>query len=196
MEELKALFTNFLEYMRKIIQSLKLFVNKIFRGIYKFLVRSYVVLKIIFSAILGILTGYVFSIYPIILTTPLNTLHSSLLGAAVFGILLGLLPSRRSDDVDKVFRTRMTRFGTVWVSLTFFIYIFIIPYLESTLLGIIIILSSLLALGAIFAIYIYRIEKKQKISIKWRFYITTALIITVIVWGILIAILYFTEVNV
>ena len=195
MEELKAFFNNFIDYIRKALISLRTLVSKILHEIYDFLKRSYEIIKIIFSAGLGII-GYIFAIYPIVLPTPLNTLHASLLGAAVFGILLGLLPARKTDDIDKIFRTRMTRLGTVWISMTAFIFVFIIPYIESFLLGLIIILSSLLALGAIFAIYIYRIEKKQKISIKWRFYITTILIITVIIWGILIAILYFTEVNV
>jgi len=191
MEELKAFFNNFVDYIRKALLSLRTFVSKILHGIYDFVKRSYVVIKIISCAGAGIIIGYVFSVYPIVLTTPLNILHSSLLGAAVFGVLLGLLPTRRTDDIDIIFRTRMTRFGTVWISMTAFILVFILPYLEF-LLGMIIVLSSLLALGAIIALYIYRIEKKQKISIKWRLYIATALIIIVIIWGILIAIQLFT----
>ncbi|MBY8981456.1 MAG: hypothetical protein KGD57_00785, partial [Candidatus Lokiarchaeota archaeon] len=193
---LKAFFNNFVDYIRRALLSLRTFVSKILHGIYDFIKRSYVVIKIIFCAGAGIIIGYVFFVYPIVLSTPLNILHSSLLGAALFGVLLGLLPTKRTDDIDIIFRTRMTRFGTVWISMTAFIFVFIISYVESILLRVIIILSSLLALGAIIAIYVYRIEKKQKISIKWRFYITTALIITVIIWGILIAILYFTEIYV
>ncbi len=189
MEELKAFFNNFVDYIRRALLSLRTFISKILHGIYDFIKRSYVVIKIISCAGAGIIIGYVFS-------TPLNILQSSLLGAALFGVLLGLLPTKRTDDIDIIFRTRMTRFGTVWISMTAFILVFILPALESGLLGMIIVLSSLLALGAIVAIYVYRIEKKQKISIKWRFYITTTLIITVIIWAILIAILYFMEVNV
>ncbi|MHA1878269.1 MAG: hypothetical protein ACTSXN_10670 [Promethearchaeota archaeon] len=191
MEELIAFFDNFVDYIRKALLSLRIIVSKILHGIYDFLKRSYVVIKIIFCAGAGIIVGYVFSVYPIVLTTPLNTLHSSLLGAALFGVLLGLLPTKRTDDIDIIFRTRMTRFGTVWISMTAFILVFILPSLE-LLLGMIIVLSSLLALGAIIALYIYRIEKKQKISIKWRLYIATALIIIVIIWGILIAVQLFT----
>ncbi|MCJ7647214.1 MAG: hypothetical protein MUP85_01245, partial [Candidatus Lokiarchaeota archaeon] len=129
MEELKAFFNNFVDYIRKAILSLRAFVNKILHGIYNFLKRSYEIIKIIFCAGSGIVIGYIFSVYPIILPTPLNRLHSSLLGAAVFGVLLGLLPTRKTDDIDKIFRTRMTRFGTVWISMTAFIFVFIIPYL-------------------------------------------------------------------
>ncbi len=195
MEELKAFFNDFVNYIRKAILSLRTFINKILHGIYNFLKRSYVAIKFILCAGAGILIGYVFSVYPIVLPTALNVFHSSLLGAAIFGILLGLLPTRRTDDIDTIFRTRMTRFGTVWISMTAFIFVFILPYMEP-LLGLIIILSSLLALGAIVEVYIYRTEKKQKISIKWRFYLTTTLIIVVIIWFILLAILLFTEFNV
>jgi len=196
MEELKTFFNNFVDYLRKALLSLRTFVNNILHGIYNFLKRSYEIIKFILCAGLGILIGYIFAVYPIVFSTPLHYFHSSLLGAAVFGVLLGLLPTRRTDDTDKIFRTRMTRFGTVWISMTAFIFAFILPYLVSILLGVIIIISSLLALGAIIEVYVYTIEKKQKISIKWRFYITIALIITVIIWGILLAILIFTEVKV
>jgi hypothetical protein len=45
------------------------------------------------------------------------------------------------------------------------------------------------------AIYIYRIEKKQKISIKWRFYTTIILITLTIIWALLLVIFYLTEVT-
>jgi hypothetical protein len=124
----------------------------------------------------------------------LNLTHSIYVGLAVFGITLGLFPTKKTEDPDTLFRNRMTRFGTIWISMTMFIFVLIFSYMESVLLSIILILSSFLILGAIIAIYVYRIEKKQKISIKWRLYLTTILIILIIVWGILIAIMYITEV--
>jgi hypothetical protein len=91
----------------------------------------------------------------------------------------------------------LKRFITLWVSFTVFIFTLIIPYyVTSLLLGIILILSSIILLGAIVAIYIYRIEKKQKISIKWRFYTTIILITLSIIWVLLVVISYFVEINV
>jgi hypothetical protein len=75
------------------------------------------------------------------------------------------------------------------------VFALILPYITSFLFGTILILSSIIVLGAILAIYIYRIEKKQKISIKWRFYTTIILIILAIIWALLLVIFYLFEVT-
>jgi magnesium-transporting ATPase (P-type) len=97
----------------------------------------------------------------------LNPLHASLLGLATSGILISFLPVKKTDDLDQIFRQRMQRFITLWISFTVFVFALILPYITSIIFGIILILSSIIILGAILAVYIYRIEKKQKISIKW-----------------------------
>jgi hypothetical protein len=139
----------------------------------------------------GILVGIIFS--DIVLGL-LIWYHASLLAPAVAGILISLIPPKKTEDIDIIFRNRMQRFITVWVSFTAFVFVLILPYLESYLFGLILILSSIIILGAILAIYIYRIEKKQKISIKWRFYTTIILIILTITWALLLVLFYLTEV--
>ena len=120
--------------------------------------------------------------------------HATLLGLATSGILISLIPPKKTEDVDIIFKNRMQRFITIWISFTVFVFALILPYLESILFGLILILSSIIILGAILAIYIYRIEKKQKISIKWRFYTTIVLITLTIMWALLLVVFYLTEV--
>jgi hypothetical protein len=118
------------------------------------------------------------------------------LGIAVSGLSYGLLPSKRSEDSDEIFEQKMKKFITIWISTSLFIYVLILPYIESFIYSLILMTSSILGLGAILLIFIYRKEKKQKISIKWRFYTTIALIVLVIIWIILIVVWYFNEVRV
>jgi len=120
--------------------------------------------------------------------------HAILSGIATTGILIFLLPFEKTDDLDLIFKQRMQRFIGLWISFTIFVFALLLPYLTSIIFGTVLILSSIIILGAILAVYIYRIEKKQKISIKWRFYTTILLITLTIIWVILIVVLYFTEI--
>jgi len=158
------------------------------------------VIGIILSLFLGAITGVLFSeelnIIPIL--GLLRWDHATLLGIGTAGILISFIPSEKTDDLDQVFRQRMQRFITIWISFTMLIFAWILPELikaEAPIIFIIIlILSSIIILGAILAVYIYRIEKKQKISIKWRFYTTILLITLTIIWVLLVIVLYFTEI--
>ncbi|MHA1459775.1 MAG: hypothetical protein ACTSQR_08960 [Promethearchaeota archaeon] len=169
----------------------KNFILSIYYSALNFLKKHLKVIEIILCLFAGMIVGVLFS--DIVLGL-LRGDHASLLGLATSGILISFLPTKKTDDLDQVFRQRMQRFITLWISFTIFVFALLLPYLTSIIFGIILILSSIIILGAILAIYIYRIEKKQKISIKWRFYTTILLIIITIIWVLLVIVLYFTEI--
>ena len=194
LEELKAFLNNIVDNLRLMFIKLK---NFLLRGYYKlinFLKNNIRLIMIILCVFAGIIVGITFSeigLWPL-----LRWDHATLLAPATSGIFISLIPPKKTDDLDIVFRKRMQRFITLWVSFTAFVFVLILPYITSFLFGIILILSSIIILGAILAIYIYRIEKKQKISIKWRFYTTIILITLTIIWALLLVIFYLTEVAV
>jgi hypothetical protein len=189
LEELKEFFSHIVDYVSRGWNAIKSFINSILTGIYTFLKRNYTTLKILFAAIIGGLMGYVSNVLPIFGGTLGAYDYAPLFGLAVFGLIVGLFPGKKNEDLDSIFRTRMTRFSTVWFGVTIFIFMIIIPVVDP-LIQVILTLSSFLILGLILAIYVWRIEKKQKISIKWRLYITVVLIILLIVWAILLIIVY------
>ncbi len=195
LEELKAFFNNILDNLRLIYVKLKNSLLRVYYSFINFLKNNLRVIEIILCVFAGITVGIVFS-KEIGLIPLLGGDHATLLALANSGIFISLLPPKKTDDIDKIFKNRMQRFITLWISFTVFVFALIIPYIESFLFGIILILSSIIILGAILAIYIYRIEKKQKISIKWRFYTTIILIILTIIWALLLVVLYLTEVAV
>jgi hypothetical protein len=152
-----------------------------------FLKNNLRVIAIILCLLAGIVVGIIFS--DIVLGL-LIWYHATLVALAASGIFISLLPPKKTDDVDIIFKNRMQRFITLWISFTVFVFTLIIPYYlkDSPLLSTILILSSIIILGAIVAIYIYRIEKKQKISIKWRLYTTIILITLSAIWILLVII--------
>ncbi len=191
LEELKRFLDNVIDNLRFALIKFKNYILSIYYSMLNFLKRHFKVIAIILCFFVGAIVGVLFSN---VVLSLLRWDHASLLGLATSGILISLLPAKKTDDLDQVFRVRMQRFITLWISFTIFVFALILPYLTSILLGIVLILSSIIILGAILAIYIYRIEKKQKISIKWRFYTTILLIILTIIWVLLVIVLYFTEI--
>jgi hypothetical protein len=191
LEELKAFLTNIVDNLRLIFVKLKNFLLRVYYSFINFLKKNLRIIEIILCVFAGLLVGVVFS--DIVLGL-LWWVHATLLALAASGIFISLLPPKQTEDVDQVFKNRMQRFITLWISFTVFVFILILPYIRSILFGIILIISSIIILGAILAIYIYRIEKKQKISIKWRFYTTIILITLTIIWALLLVIFYLTEV--
>jgi len=195
LEELKAFFNNILDNLRLIFIKLKNVLLRVYYSFINFLKNNFRVIEGILCIITGIIVGITFSeISFFIFLRLLRWDHATLLALATSGILFSLLPPKKTDDIDQIFKNRMQRFITLWISFTVFVFALIIPYIEVFLLGIILILSSIIILGAILEIYIYRIEKKQKISIKWRFYTTIILIILAVLWAVLIVILYVFEI--
>ena len=199
LEELKEFFSHIVDYISRGFKAIKSFINRTITSFFNFLKRHYVFLKIMLAAILGILLGYVSTLIPIVGMTLRPYDHAPLFGLAVFGLIIGLFPGTKTDDPDKIFRNRIIRFSTIWFGITIFIFMIIIPVipnfmpnpLSQSLFQTILILSSFLILGLILAIYVWRIEKKQRISIKWRLYITVILIILLIVWATLGIMLFY-----
>ncbi|MFX0009685.1 MAG: hypothetical protein ACFE9R_05170 [Candidatus Hermodarchaeota archaeon] len=191
LEELKAFLNNILDNLRLLYISLKNVLLRAYYSLINFLKRNLKVIEIILCMFAGVIVGVLFS--EIVLSL-LIWYHASLLGAAATGILISLLPTKKTDDIDITFRNRMQRFITLWISFTVFVFALILPSITSPIFGIILILSSIIILGAIVAIYIYRIEKKQKISIKWRFYTLIILFVLVGIWVVLLVVFYFSEV--
>ena len=190
LEELKAFLNNIVDNLRLIFIRLKNVLLSAYYSFINFLKNNIKVIEIILCILEGITVGIVFS--DIVLNL-LRWDHATLLGLASSGILISLLPPKKTEDIDQIFKNRMQRFITLWISFTVFVFALILPYITSFLFATIMILLSIITLGAIIAIYIYRIEKKQKISIKWRFYTTIILIILTIIVILLSVILYLGE---
>jgi hypothetical protein len=191
LEELKAFLNNILDNLRLLYISIKNALLSAYYSFINFIKNNLKAIEIIFCGVAGIIVGIFFS--DLVLSL-LIWYHSALLGGASTGILISLLPTKKTDDIDIIFKNRMQRFITLWISFTVFVFALILPYITSFLFGTILIISSIIVLGAILAIYIYRIEKKQKISIKWRFYTTIILIVLAIIWAFLLVVFYLFEV--
>ena len=193
LEELKRLINEFIDILEKLGRAIKAAIVKFFRSMKKFLITHFKVIRIFLCAIVGIFFGVLFS--DLILAI-LNPFHATLLGMAVFGILFGIIPSGKAETVDEAFNQKMKRFITIWVSLTGFVVVLILPYIESVIFSIFLVISSVLGLSAILLIYLYRKEKKEKFSVRWRFYTTIASIVLAVIWVALLLLFYFLEVRV
>jgi hypothetical protein len=197
LEELKKFLNNIIDNIRFALIKFKNALLSFYYSMFNFFKKHLKVIEIILCLFVGIIIIILF-IEDVGVLKLLRWDHASLLGGGTSGILISLLPVKKTDDLDQVFRQRMQRFITLWISFTIFVFALILPYLEpslsSIIFGTVLILSSIIILGAILAVYIYRIEKKQKISIKWRFYTTILLISLSIIWVLLIVVLYFTEI--
>ena len=178
LEELKAFFDKFIENLSIMFKKIAAAINKMITGFINYLKRNYKIVRVLICIFFGCITGVLFS--DLILHI-LNPFHSLLLALAIFGLLFGILPSKKSEDYDEVFKEKMTRFITLWIGVTAFIFLFVLPYIESILLSIFLLLLSILGLGAIILIYLYRLEEKERLSIKWRFW-------TLIIFFIILAI--------
>jgi hypothetical protein len=202
LEELKAFFSHIVDYISRGFKAILSFISRTITAFFNLLKKHYVFLKFMLAACLGILMGYLSTLIPIV-GIPLRAYdHAPLFGLAIFGLITGIFPGTRTDDPDKIFRNRIIRFSTVWLGITIFIFMIIIPLLipnfmpnplPQALFQAVLMLSSFLGLGLIVAIYVWRIEKKHKISIKWRLYITIILIIVIIIWATLLVMLYLTS---
>ncbi|TFG16134.1 MAG: hypothetical protein EU531_07515 [Promethearchaeota archaeon] len=193
LEELKLFLRNIASYIKIALYKIKNGIITFYYNLVNFLKRNFKYIKILICLGFGILIGFLFS--DIVLGL-LNIYYSVLLALAIFGIFYGIIPGKKATDSDEVFEQKMKRFITIWISTSLFIYVLILPYIESFVYSLILMTSSILGLGAILLIFIYRKEKRQKISIKWRFYTTIVSILLVIVWVALIIIWYFTEVRI
>jgi hypothetical protein len=193
LEELKELINNFVDYMRVFLTKLKNAIKSLYYTFINFLEANFKYIRIIICIALGVFSGVLFS--DIVLGL-LQSYHPYLLAVAVFGIFYGLIPSKRAKEPDEIFEEKMKRFITAWLGMTGFIFALILPYIRSVLYSIVLIFPPILGLGAISLIFIYRKEKREKISIKWRFYTTGISIALFIIWIVILLIWYFFEVRI
>ena len=112
--------------------------------------------------------------------------HRILLALATFGILYGIYPAEKTDDLNILFERKMKSLIIIWASILFIIFTFI-PF------NLYLLLISILIVGTVTLPYIMYKEKQDEISVKYRFYTTLFLIITFIVTFVLLALL-FTEI--
>jgi len=149
-----------------------------FLKIYQFIRIHYKALWIIFSIFISILIGI--SLSPAV-GNILNWIHSILLIFPIFGILYSLIPSKKSDDVNVMFRRRMFRLIISWGSIIILLFAVITPVWYIFTFWI-----SIWILGVILLPYIKYKERSENISIKWRFYTLIIFIVLVIVVGIIV----------
>ncbi|KKM91721.1 hypothetical protein LCGC14_1225740, partial [marine sediment metagenome] len=99
-------------------------------------------------------------------------------------------PSEKSENVDVMFKRRMLRLIIGWGSVIIVLFTFITPVWYIFTIWI-----SIWILGAVLLPYITFKEKRENISIKWRFYSLITLIITLVLFGILFGIQIYLNAN-
>ncbi len=169
LEELKEFFNKIVDNLSALYQIVKNTIKSLVQGVIKFLRVNFKVIRIILTLLLGVFMGILFS--DLILHI-LNPYHSSLLAIAISGLSYGIIPSLKSEDLDEIFKEKMKRFITIWISITIFILLIIVPVTLkiSLIFTFFLIILSILGLGAILLLFIYRLEERERVSIKWRFY--------------------------
>jgi len=190
LEELKEFFDKIVDNLSALYKIVKNAINSLVQGVIKFLKVNFKAIRIILCLFLGIFTGILFS--DLILHI-LNPYHSALLALAISGLSYGIIPSQKSDNLDEIFREKMKRFITIWISITLFILLLILPYIESIILTFFLIILSILGLGAILLIFIYRLEERERVSIKWRFYTLIFFFILLGIEILIVVLLYVFE---
>ncbi|KKM94413.1 hypothetical protein LCGC14_1198540, partial [marine sediment metagenome] len=180
LEEIGELFSKFVGILSKYYIKFKLIVKTVFLKIISFVKANIRYIWITLSIFISIFIGVLIS--PLILNL-LNPIHSTLVIFPVFGLLFSIIPSEKSEDVDVMFKRRMLRLIISWGSVIGVLFGFIAPalYIFTTWI-------SIWILGAVLLPYISFKEKREKISIKWRFYTLIILIIMLILFGILFGI--------
>lgn len=180
LEELKELFSKLVDVIYKFFRKIKILVTNFFMKVIKFVktqIRSILIMMGIFTSIF---LGVLFS--PAILNL-LNPIHSTLLIFPLFGLLYSLIHSKKSEDADVIFRRRMYRLVISWGSIIVVLFAFITPIWYIFTIWI-----SIWIVGAILLPYMSFKEKRENISIKWRFYTLILLIILLILFGIIFSI--------
>ncbi len=177
LEQLKELFNWLVDTILKIFKNLKIMIKNFLLKISHFIKIHYKTIWIITNIFISVFFGILFS--EIILGL-LNPIHATLLIFPIFGLLYSFIPSKKSDDVDIRFQRRMIRIIISWISVIIVLIIFITP-----LWHIFIIWISIWIAGAILLPLMIFYERKEKISIKWRFYTLISLIILLIIFGII-----------
>jgi len=200
LEELVKLFRNFIEFLQNIWEKFKQALINFLKKIKQAFVNAYHKLisflkkyfKIIYIIIIIIICSFLYLFIYIVLN--LAWYHGLFITIAIFVVLVYYIsPAREEQDPQKQFRWKILLYGITWFSLTIVLLIFIsyIPPTISTsfniLVLIFILLMSTVIFGAIILVYIYRLEKLGKLSVKWRFY-TSLFFIAVLVCAIILGV--------
>ncbi|MEE9376599.1 MAG: hypothetical protein V3V33_01010 [Candidatus Lokiarchaeia archaeon] len=180
LEELKELFSKLVDVIYKLFKKIEVIVTNFFINVIKLVKNHIRSIWIIMCMFVSILLGVLFS--PAILNL-LNPIHSTLLIFPLFGLLYSLIPSKKSDDADIRFKRRMIRLIINWGSIIVVLFAFITPIWYIFTIWI-----SIWIVGAILLPYMIFKEKRENISIKWRFYTLIFLIILLILFGIIFGI--------
>lgn len=173
LERLREIFSKLIDILTIILKKIKSFVLIAINGIVNFFKKYFKIIWIAISIIISITFAILISPY-------LGIMHLIPVTLAVFGLLYSVLPSEEISDPDKKFSRRMKRLIIIWGSVIGIIFLFIpLNFL------ILMIFIAILILGAILLPYIYFKEKRENISIKWRFYTTLFFIFILIITVIL-----------
>jgi len=180
LEELRELINKIIEALTKILTHLRILIKHMFIRIFIFFKKQFKYIWILISACLALFIGILFSDAILGL---LNPYQSILLIFPIFGIIYSLKPSEKTEDVNTMFRRRMVRLVISWGSIIIIMFTLISFewYVFTTWI-------SIWILGAILLPYIIFKEKRENISIKWRFYTLIILISMLILFGIIVAI--------
>jgi hypothetical protein len=175
LEELKELFGKLLTFISQIYTNIKIQLTKVIVAIIGFLKENYKKIWILVSLSFSLL------IFVLLIPYFSSILNITFIAAAAFGLLYSILPAKKSSNPDIRFKGKMIRLVIVWASLLGILFSFIpIEFLILT------VFIGILILGAILLPYIYHKEKKDDISIKWRFYTLLSLISVLIIFGVLL----------
>ncbi|MFX0000186.1 MAG: hypothetical protein ACFE9Q_01995 [Candidatus Hodarchaeota archaeon] len=185
LEELRELVNKIIGAFTRFLNHLKILIKNIFIRLLVFLKKHFKFIWIIICAIIASFSGILFS--DLILGL-LNPYHSILLVFPVFGILFSLKPSEKTEDVDIMFRRRMLRLVTSWGSIIIILFSFMFVLNVEAYWYALATWISIWILGAILLPYIIFKEKRENISIKWRFYTLIILISMLILFGIIVGI--------
>ena len=180
LEELRELFNQLIDIISKIFRKFKTLIINILLKLSNFIKTHFRGFWIVINIIASIFFGVLFS--PAILNL-LNPIHSTLIIFPLFGLLYSLIPSKKSEDADIRFKRRMIRLIISWGSIIVVLFVFITPIWYIFTIWI-----SIWIVGAILLPYMIFKEKKENISIKWRFYTLILLIIFLIIFGIIFGI--------
>jgi hypothetical protein len=185
LEELRELFNNLVDYLARFFRRLNAVIKNMIIKMINFLKIHIKIIWILFSILISSFIGIFLS--PLMLNL-LNPTHSTLLVLPIFGIIYSLIPSKKSDDVNVMFRRRIYRLIISWGSIILLLFTFITPIWYIFTIWI-----SVWIIGAILLPYIIFKERRDNISIKWRFYTLIILIILLIVLGIIVGIQAYTN---
>ncbi|MFX1411456.1 MAG: hypothetical protein ACFFA6_13980, partial [Promethearchaeota archaeon] len=124
LEVLKKFFNKFIDFLLHFFSRLKEFIKQICIKIFNFLKLHIKFIWITFSLLIAISIGTLLS--PLQLNY-LNWYHSLFVMLGIFGALSLVLPSKKIEDVDLIFKQRMRKLITSWVTLIAITFLFIPP---------------------------------------------------------------------